>query len=48
MIHKAWRATQFCLIFGLVSLFLGIARAVPQSEFPIGYSSLGGTYAFIS
>ena len=35
-------------ILSLVSVMIGIVSVAAQSDFPIGYSSLGGTYAFIS
>jgi ABC-type nitrate/sulfonate/bicarbonate transport system substrate-binding protein len=46
VIHELSLAGKFFLIW-LLTYLLGVAAAAAQSEFPIGYSSLGGTYAFI-
>jgi ABC-type nitrate/sulfonate/bicarbonate transport system substrate-binding protein len=40
------RSKWSCGVFVLACL-VGVAAASAQSEFPIGYSSLGGTYGFI-
>jgi ABC-type nitrate/sulfonate/bicarbonate transport system substrate-binding protein len=39
---------MLAVIFFVVCGIIGIVAVAAQSEFPIGYSSLGGTYAFIS
>ena len=48
MNQRILSATRSFLAVPLWICLLGVPRAPAQVDFPIGYSSLGGTYAFIS
>jgi ABC-type nitrate/sulfonate/bicarbonate transport system substrate-binding protein len=46
--HRAFQKWLLPAILLVVSEIIGIVAVAAQSDFPIGYSSLGGTYAFIA
>jgi hypothetical protein len=48
MIRRVLGAGKLFWAFFVGTYLLGITAAASQSDFPIGYSSLGGTYGFIA